>query len=135
MAKSVQLDDIKKALVEISHKRNINSVVFHVNRERNYWIHILRGGPTKEPFPGYYGEAICNTYLSEPWKLTDDQENLLIRLGWEAPEEEEQSFFCYWKGETSAVHITIARQVLETMTQVYGLVPEQMLDIEFENVL
>jgi hypothetical protein len=103
-----------------------NFVIFKADDEKNYYIQFTSGrGDMK-----LYAEAVSNKYLSPQFALNAEQIQALKKLGWAPPVEGFVNFNRTWDADNDAQRLAIARLVMRTFGEIYGIDPARPLTIE-----
>ena len=102
-----------------------NFVVFIADAEANYYIQFA--GEASEP--ELYAEAVSNEFLEPKFKLNQDQISALQALGWSAPSSDRVNFYRDWHATNHEHRVHIAREVMRTFSEIYGIAPDQPLSV------
>lgn len=102
-----------------------NFVIFTATHIESYYVQVAgeRGGPR------LYAEAVSNDFLRPEFALTQTQIAHLLRLGWQRPAEGEGNFFREWQATSDGDRMAVARFLLQTLIEVYGIPDDEPLDV------
>lgn len=118
--------DSLRTIMEDGNDENI-FLVF-ADRRKNYFIQFA----TSYGETSLFGEAVSNEYLEAPNKLTSQQMMKLAQLGWKPPNPPETlNFYREWEHiATDEDRLTIAKNVLQTLKEIYDFNSKSKLEIE-----
>ena len=110
---------------------NMNFVIFHAHKEKNYYIQIAAGYGN----PVLYVEAVGNDVLSLENRLNNDKISILKSNGWNPPGGEFTTENFYrddydWVALDDEDRLIIAKEILHTFIEVYGFSSNQKIDVE-----
>lgn len=100
-----------------------NFVIFHFSPQVYIQFAGERGNPELR------AEAVGNAYLPKPYQLDRGQVSRLISLGWKGPYESGNHFQAF-RVENDLHRIQVARLVVNTAKEVYGVTPSVDMDVE-----
>jgi hypothetical protein len=103
-----------------------NFVIFTAEHIESYYVQVAgsKGGDR------LYAEAVSNDFLRPEFALTEDQIAHMRRLGWQLPQPgEEGNFFREWQAASDGDRLGVARFLLQTLTEVYGVPDDEPLDV------
>jgi len=103
-----------------------NYCIFTANIKKNYYIQftLQRDKVTCR------GEAVSNRFLAAEFALSEVQLAQLPGLGWQRPSSDQDgspNFYQDWQIGRDEARLALARLVLRTLEEVYGLLPDQPL--------
>jgi hypothetical protein len=75
-------------------------------------------------------EAVSNEVLKSPYRLNREQIARMVELGWTAPDENESNFYQNLNVQNDDERLEIARFVVKTAEQVYGMPPSTKIEVE-----
>ncbi len=104
--------------------------VFTANIKKNYYVQLVaeRGQTT------VHGEAVSNKFLAPEYALTANQMAKLQALAWNRPGAETDqtpNFYRHWEITNEAEQLAVAKIILRTLEEVYGLSANQPLTVKF----
>jgi hypothetical protein len=114
---------IAGALTDIQQKGGENNFVI-LKAGRNYYIQFATSTGQSE----LYAEAVSNHYLSPENALSDDQIAVLESLGWMP--QMNGNHYRNWEADSDERRVEIARQVIRTFMEVYGIPSDIHLEME-----
>lgn len=100
-----------------------NYAIFTANLQKNYYIQLTG----QKQASSFTAEAVSNRYLAPEFKLSAYQKDQLVSLGWRNNAAISPNFYQEFAVHSTDDFETIASQILETFTTVYGLQPDQPL--------
>jgi hypothetical protein len=103
-----------------------NFVIFTADANKNYYIQFAgEAGSSK-----LYAEAVSNNYLPPQFRLGEKQIIQLQSIGWNTPPPDGVNFYREWHAKTDEDRLIIAQEIMHTFVEVYGLNPNQSLNVE-----
>jgi hypothetical protein len=117
---------IKEMLRRIQREGgNSNFVTFVADAEKNYFIQFAsEAGATR-----LYGEAVSNEFLEPQYALNTNQMAHLLSLGWAPPAGGYVNYNYEWHTTTNEDRRRIAKKVVQTFIEVYGVTPDETMDV------
>lgn len=106
-----------------------NFCIFTASIRKNYYIQFR--GHRDDPM--IWGEAVSNEFLASEFALSEAQMAKLQELGWNRPSygpDASPNFYQDWEITSDEERQALARLILHTLQEVYGLLPEQPLVID-----
>jgi len=103
-----------------------NFVIFVADEEKNYYIQFVAARGAMR----LYAEAASNDFVSQGFVLGADQIALLQSIGWEPPTYSSPNFHRVWEAADDNDRLLIANEVMRAFVEVYGLSPNQSLDVK-----
>ncbi|MBN2499277.1 MAG: hypothetical protein JXB38_00840 [Anaerolineales bacterium] len=120
------IDQIVAALEQIQTAGGTgNFVIFDVDVQKNYYVQAS-GQPND---PGLVIEAVSNEYLAAADRLSEAQEDQMAFLGWDAPDGQQVNYTLEANVETTAQRQQLAEKIYATLSEVYGMQPNEELEI------
>ncbi len=118
------LKSIVDALEQIQNEGGPkNFVIFTIPTYRSYYILCVgKFGSSK-----LYAEAVSNDLLEPEFMLNKDQLSQLRSLGWHFPQSPWNPYQ-KWHIKSEENRVFIAKKIIQTFTEVYGLVAEQFIN-------
>lgn len=77
----------------------------------------------------FFGLATSNDTLPDAFHLTDVQVQGLLALGWNAPSNGHRHFYRSWPARNDSDRQIVARSILRTFVDIYGLSASQHIAI------
>jgi phage terminase Nu1 subunit (DNA packaging protein) len=102
-----------------------NFVIFDVDVQKNYYVQAS-GQPND---PHLVVEAVSNEYLAAADRLSEEQEDQMAFLGWDAPDGQQVNYTLEANIETAAQRRQLAEKIYATLSKVYGFEPDRELEI------
>ena len=103
-----------------------NHVIFKADEQRDYYVQFaVARGQTK-----LHAEAVSNHYLPPKFALKDTQTARLVAEGWTLGKE--GNYVRHWEARNDAERLAIAREVMRTLVEIYGLAPDVSIDTELQ---
>ncbi len=125
---TTNLDIIAAALKQVqttgTHPDS-NFVIFNIDTSKNYYVQLA---VESNPQNGLHAEAVSNEFLDPEARLDQEQIRRLHLLGWKDPESS-PNYERDWIAATDADRWAIAREILQTCVDVYGMSPHHQLDV------
>lgn len=100
-------------------------VIFEADKQANYYIQFA--GQNGDPV--LFGEAVENEYIVEGYKLSGEKLHKLSALGWGYEAATGANYSQSWQAAVDSHREDIARIVLQTFEEVYGVDISQPLDV------
>ena len=120
------IDQIIAALEKIQTAGGTgNFVIFDVDVQKNYYVQAS-GQPND---PHLVIEAVSNEYLAAADRLSEEQEDQMAFLGWDAPDGQQVNYTLEANVKTAAQRRQLAKKICATLADVYGLQPDGELEI------
>ena len=117
---------IEAALADLQTSGGEHSfVIFIGDADRGYYIQFA--GARGED--GLHAEAVGNKWLDAASALDAEQLSRLDALGWFEPDEDCPNHYRRWTASTPADRQAIAREVVRTFADVYGVPPDAPLEV------
>jgi hypothetical protein len=104
-----------------------NFVIFTADVKKNYFVQFA-GAQGKTDL---YAEAVGNEVLPRGATLQPNQIARLQAMGWNPPVDS-PNFNREWKATNDEERLSIAREVMRVLVEIYGMQPDQPLAVELE---
>ena len=102
-----------------------NFVIFTAEHIESYYVQVTGSKDDTR----LYAEAVSNDFLRPEFALTEQQIAQMQRLGWQLPERGEGNFCREWYTHLEADRLNVARFLLQTLTEVYGVPEDEPFDV------